>query len=87
MAKSNKSKRRQLAFILHGLNIWFRNYYVAYAFVVCNDYHSVCLCDMFEIYDNNISITHIEDFFTSTGTQLVEVSTVWTYPTASCWCN
>ena len=32
--------------------IWFRNYYVAHAFVVCNDYYS--LSDVFEIYDNNI---------------------------------
>ena len=32
--------------------IWFRNYYVAYGFVVCTDYNSVC--DVFEIYDNNI---------------------------------
>ena len=27
--------------------IWLRNYYVAHAFVVCNDYYSVC--DVFEI--------------------------------------
>ena len=32
--------------------IWFRNYYVTHAFVVCNDYYSVC--DVFELYDNNI---------------------------------
>ena len=34
--------------------IWFRNYYVSHAFVECNDYYSVGVCDVFEIYDNNI---------------------------------
>ena len=32
-----------------GLKNCFRNYYVAHAFVVCSDYHSVC--DVFEIYN------------------------------------
>ena len=32
--------------------IWFRNYYIAPAFVVWNDYYSVCVM-FFEIYDNN----------------------------------
>ena len=32
--------------------VWLRNYYVAYAFVVCNDYYIVC--DEFEIFDNDI---------------------------------
>ena len=32
--------------------VYNRNYDVAHAFVVCNDYYSVC--DVFGIYDNNI---------------------------------
>ena len=32
--------------------IWFRHYYVAHVFVVCNDYYS--LWEAFEKYDNNI---------------------------------
>ena len=34
-AKSNKSNGENESLYLHGLNKWFRNYYVAYAFVVC----------------------------------------------------
>ena len=42
---------------------WFRNYNVAHAFVVCNDYYSV-MCDVFEILLSYISIhiTHTDDF-------------------------
>ena len=29
---------------------------MVHAFVVCNDYYTVYVCDVFEIYDNNIYI-------------------------------
>ena len=35
------------------LKIWYRKYYVEYAFVMCSDYYRQCVSYiMFEIYDN-----------------------------------
>ena len=52
-------------------SIWFRNYYVAHAFVVCN---IQWVCDVFEwnILLSQISNTsHTQMIFASTGTRLV----------------
>ena len=64
------------------------NYYV-HAFVVCNDYYSVC--DVYEIYDNNIwprliinnnsNTSHTLMIFLSAGTQVVYIilQMMWSY--------
>ena len=43
------------------LKIWFRNFYVAHAFVVCNDYDSVCvMCLKYTIIIYFEHITHTQ---------------------------
>ena len=57
MAKKKQVKRATTRlYTLTASNIWFVNYYVTYAFVVCNDYYSVC--DVFEIHFYPIFQTH-----------------------------